>query len=142
MDDMISREAAIEAIAKQSKFSVEEIINICDASIQDDNGWLGGLKEAIVAIVELPSVQPESKLDEWCTDCKEYDHEKHCCPRFNRVIREALKEAQLERKKGEWLINSDGYYPYCSECKRSPEFTTDFCPYCGADMRGEQDDTD
>lgn len=45
-------------------------------------------------IVELPSAQPD--LDEWCTDCKEYDSERHCCPRFNRVIREALKEAQPE----------------------------------------------
>ena len=45
-------------------------------------------------IVELPSAQPD--LDEWCTDCSEYDHERHCCPRFNRVIREALKEAQPE----------------------------------------------
>ena len=33
------------------------------------------------------------KTDEWCTDCKEYDNEKHCCPRFNHVIREALKDA-------------------------------------------------
>ena len=45
-------------------------------------------------IMELPSAQPD--LDEWCTDCSEYDQERHCCPRFNRVIREALKEAQPE----------------------------------------------
>ena len=42
----------------------------------------------------LPSAQPD--LDEWCTDCKEYDKEKHHCPRFNRVIREALKDTQPE----------------------------------------------
>lgn len=35
-------------------------------------------------------------LDEWCTDCKEYDNEKNCCPRFNKVIREALKEGLAE----------------------------------------------
>lgn len=23
----------------------------------------------------------ERGLDEWCTDCKEYDHEKQCCHR-------------------------------------------------------------
>lgn len=45
-------------------------------------------------IKNLPSAQPD--LDEWCTDCKEYDKEKHHCPRFNRVIREALKDAQPE----------------------------------------------
>lgn len=32
-------------------------------------------------------------MDEWCTDCAEYDHEKHSCPRFNRVIRSALEDS-------------------------------------------------
>ena len=59
MNDMISRQAAIDAIAKQSIFSTEEIINVCDKSVQDENGWLGGLKEAILAVLELPSVQQE-----------------------------------------------------------------------------------
>lgn len=37
--------------------------------------------------------------DEWCTDCKEYDHERHCCPRFNRVIRTAILEAETEDER-------------------------------------------
>ena len=52
--------------------------------------------ELYKAISEVPSTQPEMNFDEWCTDCKEYDHEKHCCPRWNRVIRQALKDAQQE----------------------------------------------
>jgi len=41
------------------------------------------------------------------------------------------------KKKGRWLINSDGYYPYCSECMHEPKSgnMTDFCPSCGAEMR-------
>ena len=31
--------------------------------------------------------------EEWCTDCKEYDNEKHCCPRFNKVIRTTLNDS-------------------------------------------------
>ena len=58
MNDLISRQAAIDAIAKQSRFSAEEIIEICDKSIQDENGRIGGLKEAIQAVIELPSAQP------------------------------------------------------------------------------------
>lgn len=27
-----------------------------------------------------------------CYECKDYDHEKHYCPRFCKVIRETLKE--------------------------------------------------
>lgn len=54
----------------------------------------------------------------------------------------ALPPAQPEPKKGKWIINSDGYYPYCSECRKEPKNgdMTDFCPNCGADMRGEQDE--
>ena len=64
--DCVSKRAAVEAIANQSRFSAEEIINICDKSVQDENGWLGGLKEAILAVLELPSSQPEIIL---CKDC-------------------------------------------------------------------------
>ena len=31
-------------------------------------------------------------MNEWCTDCKEYDTEKHCCPRFNKVIRHTMND--------------------------------------------------
>ncbi len=42
----------------------------------------------------------------------------------------------VEVRHGKWLINSDGYYPYCSECKEEPEGDkmTKYCPYCGAKM--------
>ena len=67
------------------------------------------------------------QADEWCTDCKEYDTEKKCCPRFNKVIREAMKriphddgtlEVKVEdaTKVGRVLISDDKhrgglYYP-------------------------------
>lgn len=69
-------------------------------------------------IIKMPSVQPESAemlsgkvWDEWCTGCKEYDHEKHCCPRFNRVIRTAIDDAQPEIVR-------------CKDCKH---YKTEFC---------------
>ena len=47
-----------------------------------------------------PSAQPERLTDysfeESCTDCPAYDTENHRCPRFNQVIRRALKDANLE----------------------------------------------
>lgn len=61
---------------------------------------------------------------------------------------EQLPSAQPERKKGRWIDQDDGaYYPVeCSECRKIPLFDVDgdyrlsnFCPNCGADMRGEQD---
>lgn len=44
------------------------------------------------------------KFDEWCTDCKEYDKEEHCCPKFNRVIRRTIEE---QRKQGNWIPVSE-----------------------------------
>ena len=43
-------------------------------------------------------------------------------------------------KHGRWLICSDGYYPYCSECKEEPYRKNNcdlpnYCPNCGARMR-------
>ena len=35
-----------------------------------------------------------------CTDCEEYNHEKHYCPKFCDVIRDTTKEMQ-EFYKGE-----------------------------------------
>lgn len=45
------------------------------------------------------SAQSELHYDEWCTDCKEYDQEHHCCPRFNRVIRQTIDDIMLLRKE-------------------------------------------
>ena len=50
------------------------------------------------------SAQPD--LDEWCTDCKEYDQEKHCCPRFNRVIRETVEEVRKNAEQ-RWIPVED-----------------------------------
>ena len=47
-------------------------------------------------------MKDDLKYDEWCDDCKEYDNERHCCPRWNRVIRqtvEDMKAAQPEQLK-------------------------------------------
>ena len=40
--------------------------------------------------------QQEKAFNEWCTDCKEYDHNRNCCPRYNRVIRGALDEVKQQ----------------------------------------------
>ena len=42
-----------------------------------------------------------------------------------------------DKKTAQWLINSDGYYPYCSNCKNEPPSgkMTDYCPCCGKYMK-------
>ena len=55
-----------------------------------------------------------------------------------------------ERKKGKWIPQDHNkitdmastmvfYYPKCSECGHSGNYTN-FCPRCGADMRGDDHD--
>lgn len=38
-----------------------------------------------------------------------------------------------------WLISTDGYYPYCTNCLKEPtgRATSDYCPNCGAIMDGD-----
>lgn len=38
-----------------------------------------------------------------------------------------------------WVICSDGYYPYCSNCSEGPKGgLSSFCPHCGAKMDLEE----
>ena len=68
-----------------------------------------------------------------------------------RMLRKDLRKlpsAQPERKKGKWIdegFYSDGHGAHafrCSECGgHIIEYDADpFCKWCGADMRGEDDD--
>lgn len=49
------------------------------------------------------------------------------------------EKAEIQRvRHGKWIISSDGYYPYCSECHYRPEkHMTNYCPDCGARMDKE-----
>ena len=56
---------------------------------------------------------------------------------MNREVQPTV-EPEQKHNRPHWVISSDGYYPYCSECKSEPKSgdMTNFCPSCGADMRG------
>lgn len=43
----------------------------------------------------IDAIYAASESFEWCTDCKEYDQEKHCCHRFTKVIRQAVEEMKV-----------------------------------------------
>ena len=70
------------------------------------------------------------------------------------LILDAPAADVVERKHGEWAIDQEDLEwgnalkrRYCTNCKKRPFFDkeerafvlTDFCPHCGADMRGGQE---
>ena len=71
----------------------------------------------------------DEKLKEECLQCAA-DHWQ-----LAGWLRE-LKQLR-DRKRAHWLICSDGYYPYCSECGHWPKEMSKFCPCCGAEMYGD-----
>ena len=136
MDDMISRQAAINRATKEHDF-YRGADTVSDKARRDEllnvMCWLG----------ELPSAQPEdAALHESCTDCPLYDHDKHRCPRFNKVIPTTIQEIQDTQPKmrGKWVYNS----PVTMKCDQCGFVVKDwdwhrfnFCPNCRADMREE-----
>lgn len=63
---------------------------------------------------------------------------------FPLISKEQIDNAPtIEPKHGEW-INKNGHTHYCSVCgfEETEWYTKDynFCPHCGADMRGKNDD--
>ena len=82
MSDLIRREQAMEAM------------RILEA---EDNETYGcsipecfDSDRAVEALKKLPSAEQEEF--EWCTDCKEYDQDKHCCHRWTKVIRDTVED--------------------------------------------------
>ena len=44
----------------------------------------------------IDTLEQESQIFKWCTGCREYDQEKHCCPRWSKVIRDTVAEMKQE----------------------------------------------
>ena len=86
MHDLIDRKAAID---------------ILDAyQVMVENGEENPYSWARFRMSELPAAQQD------CTECEEYDTERHYCPRYCDVIRQTLEEAKQERT-GRWIHETD-----------------------------------
>ena len=84
-NDCISRDEVCRYVAEfvNHEFSTREEEELID--------------NIITGIERMPSVTPqEPQSFKWCTDCKEYDTEKHCCHRYSKVIRNTVAEIRQE----------------------------------------------
>ena len=97
----------------------------------------------------LSRVPSADLVNEWCTDCKEYDQQQHCCHRFTKVIRqtmEELKQNAVPVKRGKWIHRGCGIFA-CSKCGKDVGLnvytgekaseTFKWCPHCGSRMDKE-----
>lgn len=140
MNDLISRDAAIEALKK--------------AEDKAFNSFYDGLVKAHKIIADLPEA-PDSRYameryDDLC-EFGESDDFIDCILHNRKEFKEWLKrmhwhvmkcndlsdELKKQRPTGHWIVRKDwnGYYGECSNChKEQRAGKTKYCSYCGADM--------
>ena len=152
-DNLISRQAAIDALDVGAEV-LRRVLDEADVvgAERAKYEWGLGLIESYIADVnDLPSAQSEPHYDEWCDDCKEYDKERHCCPRWNRVIRQTLKDAQPEQRYTEEELRvfrhgislsllskrSSQHWQYDEDTATEIKFLERLYEKVSADMRGE-----
>ena len=96
-------------------------------------------QDAIDAILDLSDFVSVIELFEYVEDHDLRDSRSGgIIDTINAVL--LLPSAQPERKTGRWEeYLKEGLRWKCSECGSRFDFPFDFCPHCGADMRGDQD---
>lgn len=67
--------------------------------------------------------------EDFYADCKEWVAD-YCAN-----IEQAIIAEGIPLPRGEWKLDSLG--AYCSECGIHPDYSSNYCPNCGASMQGE-----
>lgn len=94
--------------------------------------WVEACSYAINLIIDMAIAELSQPIV-----CKDYcidDDHIYCSPKVAERVVEALKD----RPQGEWISNRSGYWK-CSECgiRVAIYGKGNYCPNCGADMRGD-----
>ena len=127
----ISRQKALDALDKRFEEFIKRFgYDAYERADEKTKLVCDGISEAEDVIMGLPSAQSESF--EWCTDCKEYDQESHCCHRWSKMIRKTVDEMQIVRckdcKYAEYI--DDVKTLWCTECGQGRTVAPyDFCSY-------------
>lgn len=158
MSDLIDRQEALDALERSKKtyFDRQVIIGAMkdivrnlpsaqpethDERTETHACDLISRAEAIDALGERPMVWAGSDYELGARN--QYDADV--------LALETVPSAQPERKKGKWVKEywNGEHTRKCSACNITQTVTTyrgkvnfSYCPYCGADMRGEQDGRD
>ncbi len=83
-------------------------------------------------------------IDPPCDTCKTpIGHCKECGK--DRLADHLIANGVTVRERGRWIMKETmirspfAKNAYCSECLEETGYAHNFCPNCGADMRGEED---
>lgn len=130
MNDLISRQAAIEAIVSREAVYADDAIDIlrsmpttqskpCEDAVSRQR-LLSDLKELIAAWKKYPVMAERIEGVEAAVGYVEL-----------------IPSVNPERKKGRWIkVHWKAFR--CSECNRINEYFTDYCPNCGSYNGGDQ----
>lgn len=112
MTDLISRQAAVEALKKHRELYCDNTPDTFSKLSYAEKSRVSELDMAIATLVNLPSAEPERKKGEWL----ELTNSNHTfvCSACGRML------VNITDGKNTVTIN----YPFC---------------HCGADMRGEKE---
>ena len=163
VNDTISRQAAIRLVhSVLYEMMVDAAATDIEKPMSKEDKLLLRVNKVVCAkLKELPPVQrDDAALHESCIDCPLYDHDRHSCPRFNKVIPTAIRDA-LERlpsaepeqryTEEELRVFAHGislsllskrsaqHWRYDKDTATEIEFLERLYEKVGADMRGEED---
>lgn len=97
-------------------------LTACGCLLKDGKTWYEH-NELIKCFEDLGLFEQEPQTFKWCTDCKEYDQEKHCCHRWSKVIRDTVEEMKQEPRwisVSERLPEESGMYLVSGRWKNEP----------------------
>ena len=111
MNDLIKRQGAINVLLEKRSLFCDNTPESFNCLSHDEKCRVDEIDSCIAELVNLPSAESEYKMGEWVVIFKPED----CC------------------------------YAKCNQCNVTQVFyhnkpLTNFCPNCGADMRGDSDD--
>lgn len=140
MDELISRQKAIEAIEEMQK-------PIMRSNFSHEQFIFRGMSEARQAIIDLPSLQPTQLTEDdketiriHLSAFKENlcnQHRWNEAKEYEELISRLLSTPSVQPRKGKWIKDnphSEIYRYACSECHAHHRARYDFCPSCGCRM--------
>ena len=124
----MTREIALHCMKSASELERE----LCEeCPIYGQTGCDHCYEDALQYVIDMLEQEPQSF--KWCTDCKEYDQEKHCCHRYSKVIRNTVAEIKqepvLDKLRAEIVELTE--CPYGSECLGANCPSNTDCMICG-----------